>query len=84
MGSLLHPIGLDKVPSVPRRVWTSVVEMDNQLLTGRSWLFVAPTDNLRQDFSSVVGGVKAPGLRKEPDDMKPRRPQTIVSMRFGE
>jgi hypothetical protein len=29
--------------------------MDNQLLNGRSWLLVAPTDNLRQDFSSRGG-----------------------------
>jgi hypothetical protein len=60
MGSLLHPTSLSKVPSLPRRVSASVVRMGNQFLTGRSWLLVAPTDNLGQGFSSVVGGVTIP------------------------
>jgi hypothetical protein len=57
-GSLLHFTGLDTVPDLPRHVSACVLRMDNQPLTGRFWLLVAPKDNLRQDFSSVVGGVK--------------------------
>jgi hypothetical protein len=56
--------------------------MDNQLLTGRSSLLVAPTDNLRQDFSRVGGGVKTPPLRQELDDMKPSRPPNNCQHEF--
>jgi hypothetical protein len=74
MGNLLHPIRLNKVPSLPRRVWVCVVRMDNQFLTDRSWPLVAPTDNLREDFSRGVGGVKTSTLGQDLDDKKPSSP----------
>jgi hypothetical protein len=51
-----------------------VVRMDNQILTGGPWLLVGPTDNLRQDFSRVLGGMTTAPVRQELENMKPSSP----------
>jgi hypothetical protein len=84
MGSLPHPIGVDKVPGLPRRVWACVVRMGNQLLTGCTWLLVEATDNLRQDFSRVIGCIKTPPFRRGLTGWNPVALQAIVSMNFGD